>query len=102
MFIDIENVELKDGHIRSNENNDVLKGNILGKEEDKFILSINDIGKKNTLASFLNDNDVLSLIKSSFGDISSSSQDISYDDIISSNRKIDEKEKICREQIVFI
>ena len=41
-----ENFELKDGHIRSNENNDVLKGNILGKEEDKFILSINDIGKK--------------------------------------------------------
>ena len=42
---DKENVELKDGHICINENNDVRKGNTLRNDKNKVFVPINDIEK---------------------------------------------------------
>ena len=85
---------MKDGHLCINENNnDVLKGNTLINVKDKSTVPIHEIVKKNTLVSFKNDNELISLIIGPVGDISSSSQVISHDDITPSNGKNDEKEE---------
>ena len=41
-----KNIELKNGHICINENNNILKGNTLINVKDKVIVSINDIVKQ--------------------------------------------------------
>ena len=54
---------------------------------------------KKYVDSFANDNELITLVKGSVGEISSSSQNISHDDITPSNRKNDEKEKYFRNSV---